>query len=359
MEVVDLNPRAPHARTAIPGADEPSEPSCAMIVASGGSGSKRLLRILDQNAKTHCRNEPYNLANSPFRQLRTFPRAWVVTRDDEKVLEAQWDAAVRWTAVRMGARDCLPPPPKEHLYSLARRLGLLRAVSSRTIRKQMGFFMPGLSEEEWLLPRWLGDRTRIDQSLLVMKFNQSPGFGKWILANRKDVKVLQLVRHPAARFNSWRIRHLSRVDSELVRQRNAARLRAIRDADESWARRFGEIDQLSAEESELLFWVYETETIYRAGKGQPQYELTLDEQVVEDPMVVAKRLYRSLGLSWSGRTEEWVRAKAPHWRERATPWRDLLPARSVESVEKILDGSELRQLWDHDQLVSRIDYDWT
>ena len=333
-------------------------PSYAIVMANGGSGSKRLLRILDQSANTHCRGEPYNLASSPFRQLRTFPRGWVVTTDDERLLEAQWDQAARWTAVRMGARDCLPPPPKEHHYSLARRLGLLRAVSSETLRKQVSLIMPGLSEDEWLLPRWIGARTRINQSLLVMKFNQSPGLGKWILANRKDVKVLHLVRHPAARLSSWRIRHLSKGDSELVRQRNAARLRAIRDLDQSWAHRFGEIDQLSVEESELLFWVYETETIYGAGNGRKQYELTLDEQVVEEPMTVAKSLYRSLGLDWSLRTEEWVRAKARHWRERATPWRDLLPARSVESVERILDASEVREWWDHDQVVSGIDYDW-
>ena len=330
-----------------------------MIMANGGSGSKRFLRILDQSPQTHCRGEPYNLSSSPFAEIRTFPLSWVVTDDDENMLEARWDDAVRWSAVRMGDRDRLPPPPKEHLHPLARRLGLLRAVSSRTIRTNMGRVLRGFSKDEWLLPRWLGDRDRVERALLIMKFNQAPGIGKWILANRRDVKILHLVRHPAARLASWRVRHLSKNDPELVRQRNAARLEAIRSLDESWAPRFGDIDGLSVEESELFYWLFESETLYGAGKDEPQYLLTTDEQVIDDPVSVAERLYETLGLGWPAQAAEWVRGKAPHWQDRTAPWRELLPSSSIETVEKILDASVIKEWWAPDQVVSRIDYDWS
>ena len=190
-------------------------------------------------------------------------------------------------------------------------------------------------------------------------------------ARTPDRSVTDAAEHPRARLRGFRCPATvpghewsgsadpRPCDQELVRQRNAARLRTIRDLDESWAPRFGDIDRLSVEESELFYWLFELETLYGAGKDEPQYLLTTDEQVIADPMSVAERLYQTLGLDWPAQTEDWVRGKTPHWKDRTAPWRELLPPSSIETVEKLLNASVIRDWWAPDQVVSRIDYDWS
>jgi len=329
-----------------------------LVAGSGGSGSKRLLRIFDQSTKTHCRNEPYNNLGSPFAQLRSSPRAWVLAPDDLALLDREWDAAVRWTAARMGDRDTLPPPPKGHFLELGTRLGLLRLLSSRTARRLTRVVPSGGLREEWRVPRFIARRGALERSLLVMKFNQAPALMRWVLQRRPRVKIIHLVRHPAGYLASWQTRLLSRADREAVTLANRERLRVIAAARPEWAATFGPLEERSAEELELLFWLYDTRSICEAGSGKAQYELVLDEDISIGGFDVAKRLYASCGLEWEEGIETWLADSAANWRARTLPWRGLLKPAEVAIIEELLGKRDFEGWWSPDQLVSRIDYHW-
>ena len=329
---------------------------CALIFGYGKSGTKRLLRVFDFSSKTHCHNEPYNLAGSPGQRLRTLPRGYIIRPEDETVMAAEWDSAVAWCSQRMGDRDNLPPPPKDHYYALARHFGASDLLASRTARRITGFFVPALRRDEWLLPRWVGNRAALTRALTVLKINQSPGFAVWVLQNRLRQKAVHIVRHPAAVLHSWTMRLLQLNKNDSVREDNINRLRFIAKADASWARRFHEPDEMSVEEAEMWFWCYVTETTHHAGKGLKAYHLVLDEQLLAEPIDVARAIYRECDLEWEAAVEKALLSNAREWRECVAPWRDLIAREQVEMIEKILDNSPLKEFWVEDQLVSNIEY---
>jgi hypothetical protein len=329
-----------------------------MIVGNGGSGTKRLLRIFDQSRQTHCRNEPYNNRQSPFEHLRTVPRGWILRPDDLALMEESWDAAVEWTRERMGDRDWMPSPSKDHFHPTAERFGLPPLLSSRRIRSVLRLIAPALRREEWLLPRWAGNRAALRRALLVMKFNQSPGFARWVLLKRSRVKVIHIVRHPAACLHSWRKRHLAERSHKEVEQNNLRRLEAVAEFDPSWAPRLGDLRRLSAEESELLFWLYGTLTTHAAGLGRDPYERVLDEEIALHPVATARRLYAACGLTWTDHVEAWLEERAENWRSRTHPWQHHVSSRDHPLIERLLADGELRTWWKTDQSVSDIDYTW-
>jgi hypothetical protein len=341
-------------------ASDPGPPwDYVLIVGSGGSGSKRLLRIFDHSPETHCRNEPYNNQGSPFALLRSSPRAWALAPGDPAVLEREWDPAVAWTAARTGDRDARPTPPKHHFRPLGARLGLLRLLSSRRLRRIAAAISSDGQSDEWRTPRLFVRGEGLESSLLVMKFNQAPSLARWVLERRPRVKVIHLVRHPAAYLASWRARVLPRCDPGVMITANRDRLRAIADRDESWAARFGPVDGLSAEALELLFWLYDTVSIREAGVARPQYERVFDEDVAITPVAVAKRLYAACGLPWREPVERWLNDRAENWRSGTVSWQEMLSPAEVRVVESLLERSELQGWWRSDQSVSRTDYLWS
>ncbi len=348
--------RKDSARALCQGATRDSD--CVLVSGFGKSGSKRLLRILDLSPTTHCRNEPYNLCNSPFRRLCSFPRGWVVLPDDEQIMGEWWDEAVRWTIERAGERDHLPPPSKDHFYPAARRLGLVRLLSSRKARKALGIVAPSLRKDEWLFPRWIANKDRLLQSTPVIKVNVAPAMTVWVLKHRPRSRVLHLVRHPAAVLHSWLVRYWAHHDGDEVRLANVRRLETIGEIDPAWGTRFGDVGKLSAGEAELWYWCYVNETIHEAGRGLSQYELVRDEDIARDGLGVARRLYDVCDIRWDETVERTLSEAARGWRQCTTAWRDLLEPCQIESVERILHCSNLDYLWDDGQIVSRIDYTW-
>lgn len=329
-----------------------------LIAGQGKSGTKRLLRLMDLSPQTHCRSEPYNLAGSPFRQLRTGVRAWVLGEEERRMFAAEWNYARDWTRERVGDRDRLPPPPKHHIYSAARRLGLVHLLSSRSVRRYLRTVWPGLSGDEWLLPRSIGRRDALANASLVIKLNQFPSLVQWILEERPSVKVVHIVRHPAGFLRSWWERHYCNHDPDRILQDNQHRLRVIAEREDAWAASFGDIGRMCAAEAELWFWRYATESCHRAGCGSGQYMLVLDEDIASAPVGVARRLYTACGLEWTQYVEASIAVLAEHWRSRMTPWRNLLERGQMEIVQRVLNGSPMEAWWDDQQLVSRTDYRW-
>lgn len=331
----------------------------AIIAGHGGSGTKRLLRLLDQSPLTHCRNEPDRIESSPLSRLKGDEQryGWARTNASEQRLAEGWDQAVAWARQRVGTYDFMVTSRKAHIHPLADALELRRLTASSRARRQLGRVLAELRGEEWRLPVWLGSRAAMHKAMLVMKLNQVPAFSPWILANRPRVRVLHIVRHPAGYFNSWWLRHVAEREPEQVRRANLARLRLIVERLPEWSACFGDFETASLARLELLFWLYANKLTSDAGHGREQYLRVLDEDVVADPLATARRVYESCGCPVPPRAERWLRTASGSWREGARPWRDLIDARFVELVEEILDRSGLAAWWAPDQAVSGIRYD--
>ncbi|UCH52333.1 MAG: hypothetical protein JSW09_06800, partial [Pseudomonadota bacterium] len=121
--------------------------------------------------------------------------------------------------------------------------------------------------------------------------------------------------------------------------------------------RFGDLERLGLEESELLFWLYNVVTTHRAGEGKASYALVLDEDMSADAMRTAKRIFAACGLEWTAQADAWLAERAPNWRASTTPWRELVPAELHGLIEGLV-CDELAGWWSEDQAVSGINYTW-
>lgn len=313
-----------------------------LIVGHGRSGTNWLLDLFDLSPRTHCRNEPYGIDSSPFAQLpsRHF------RKQEQPELETMWDEAVRFTAFRMGERDHSVRARKEHLHDTSLRLHLPELLGRRKVRRMLGLAFRSLRASEWLLPRWLGSRGALAQATPVMKFVQAPGWLVWVLEKRPCAQVAHIVRHPGGFLNSWRKRYLSKHDYQSVLAANRARLRSLAESDNTWAERLAHLQQMSADESELWYWRYSTETIHQAGAKSGRYHLVIYEQLVTDTIGTTRRLYQECGLAWCNGIQKAIRTRASGSASIAAAWRTSLSAADLELVARILKGSRMQNWWE-------------
>jgi hypothetical protein len=308
-----------------------------LLTGQGRSGTNWLVDILDLSPRTHCRNEPA-LEGSALSRL---PNGWPQNRD----LEALWDQAVADTARSMGMRDHLLQVRKAYFRPGVQALGLVRIVQSYRCRRVLGHLVPAWHTNEWPIPRWLASERDLARALHVFKINQKPGWITWVLKNRPEARVLHIVRHPGGFFNSYAKRWLALADAEQVLRDNRARLEMVAASDPAWAERFGDIASLSLVEAELWFWRYAAESIHAAGQNSSQYQLIVYEDLVRDPLGVARAAYDGCGLPWTATIEQTIQRMAQESEAIATAWRKKLKGEHREMVERILEDSPLREWW--------------
>jgi hypothetical protein len=313
-----------------------------LIVGHGRSGTNWLLRVLDLAPTTHCRNEPNEIRGAPLAGL---PSAWIC-KAEQPLLAKRWDEAVQWAAQRYGKRDHRLRAPKEHVFELSRRLGLSGVVERPRLRSLMSKLSPALRRREWVMPWWLGRHGALEQALAVLKIVQAPGWATWVLANRPNVRVLHIVRHPGGFLNSWRRRYLAKRDAESVSDANRARLKLIAEESRDWAERFGDIETMAVEESELWYWLYACEQIHRAGHGSPMYHLVVYEEMADEPVRVARGVFEACGLPWTQELEEAVRGDSGESRGIAEAWRGKIGLADAKIIDRVLEGSAISHFWD-------------
>lgn len=246
--------------------------------------------------------------------------------------------------------------PKTFHRDYADRLGLLRAISNRHIRRVLRRIVPSMRKPEWVPPTWLVDLAAMRSSLTVIKINQSPAFARWVLRQRPDQKVLHIVRHPAAYLRSWKSRYLETLDTESVRSANIERLRLVAVAEPEWGERFGDLERLSADESELWFWLYSAESIHLAGGKSQSYRRVLDEEVAMNALSASRSLYSFWGLEWTSTVEQRVADRAAAWAADTARWTDIVSADQAETVRRVVANSEVWSWWADDQMVSGFEY---
>lgn len=335
--------------------DNHNAPPYVLIAGRGRSGTNFLLSLLDHSPSTHARNEPNKLPDSALARL---PGGWVVGQAED-ALNERWDAAVHTTAMSMGERDHRADAPKKHLHNVARNIGIYRLIDSPKARSVLRTFMPSLRGHEWPVPSILANRAALREALPVLKLNQAPGWFHWILHNRPQARVIHIVRHPGGFLNSWTNRWLNTHDAARVHADNLARLKTIAVGSPVWGERFGDIDAMSVEESELWFWRYTNEVIHEAGKGRDNYLLVNYDELSSQPMDLARRVYLFCGLPWTDAIEQRVRATSKESESIATAWRDKLSDEQIALVMRFLKESPIGQWWSEAELQSMNNKDGT
>lgn len=317
-------------------------PEYILIAGHGRSGTNWLLELLDQSPRTHGRNEPDELLGSPFESL---PSPWAMGEVPED-FALRWARAVRWAARRIGERDQRPVVDKLHFHRFSRRLGLVRINDSPRARRWLRLAWQALNSPEWLLPIWLGSRERLAQALPVLKCTQIPAWARWVVENDPTAMVLHIVRHPGGFLNSWRNRYVSAHEQAEVLAANKRRLHLVADVDPPWGERFGDVDAMGLDESELWFWRYAAETTHAAGVGRERYRLILFERLARQAPPIAEAVYRESGLTWSDELARRVASRAADSVNISHQWQKKLNEEQVALIHRVLEGSLMNAWWD-------------
>jgi hypothetical protein len=320
---------------------------CALLIGQGRSGTNFLLSLFDQSPLTHCRNEPDQLDRSSLAALAEF-RFFV---DDDLKLEGKFDRAFREAALCIGPRDHVAAHPKAWLRPSTQRAGFFLLRQRYRAVERLWRRRKPMDGREVRFPRWMIDPLRLERSLHVFKLNAAVGLGTWALRHRREMRLIQIVRHPAGFLKSWLRRWVKGEGGQDRGQgtrdlwRDEDRLRELARRDPAWQRTLGDVDAMSRTEGELWWWRYVNETLWREGCERESYRLVLYEDLAARPVELARELFETCGLHWDDELSARAGrlAKEPHKDPRA--WRDELDEPTVEIVERVLAGSPMAGWW--------------
>jgi len=312
-----------------------------MISAHGRSGTNWLLEVLDLSAHTYCRNEPNELKDSLLNGLGS---EWVI-ENDGALLNDMWDKAMSKTAISIGTRDHKIIRDKDFLRAFPRSLGVYRLARSSRMRRLINKIEPTASCHEWLASPLVFKRNQMHEALTVIKINQAPGWACWLLENRKHAGILHIVRHPAGMLNSWRKRYLNKNVYEKVQAESRDRLNKIARLAPEWRDKFGDIDNMSAEESELWFWRYSTESVHLVGQSNERYHLVLFDDLAGNPDKVAREVYKFCGLDYTTDICNQVRRLSENSQSIASSWKKTISDQDRQKIERVCSGSPVTEWW--------------
>ena len=320
-----------------------------LIAGHGRSGTNWLLEMFDLSARTFCRNEPYGIDVSPLAALE---HDRFVKRHDQGALDRDWDEAVQWTATHMGERDRVITMPKDHMWPLARTLGVYRMVRGPKYRAALSTVLRHLRGGEWPITRLVFNHRRFEHTLALLNRVTAPGVADYVLHHRPSVAVYHIMRHPGGFLNSWASRYLAKRDTEAVNRLNQARLHDVVREHPHWAERFGDIDAMGVHESELWYWCYACETIHAAGRDKAHYMPIVYEDLASNAAQVIERCYSFCGLPWTDAIRAQVERAAQTSETIAANWRSRLNDEHIALVERVLESSGLKSLWTPEGMAS-------
>ncbi len=315
-------------------------PSAVLIVGHGRSGTNWLLSLLDRSPRTHCRDEPNEIADGAMRVL---PDPTIVREADFVALDACFDEVLTKVAHSMGERDQRGTPPKVFLNEPLRRLGWFDLLKHRRVRRILSMCFPSLRAGEWMLSPPLLTRSNLDRMLPVLKLVQVPAWSVFCLRRRPNIQIVHILRHPGGFLRSWRSRYVAPRDPAAIARANIERLEAVCEASPAWSKYMGDPHAMSIDESELWYWRYASEAILDAGEASPRHHLVVYERLCIDPGKETARLYDVCGLDCNG--DILAHASASARPTRIGAWRNELSPDQVDAVERVLDGSRLAGYW--------------
>ncbi len=329
-------------------------PNYGLIVGDGRSGSNWLLTMLNTSPVTHCRNEPQDIATSPYNNLPTY--ADFVK--DPAAFGPLWDAFARWTASHIGERDLRIESHKDHIHRLALKSGLAQVLARPKLRRGLRMLAPAYRTGEWPLPRWMGSRNRLASAYAIFKINGMRAWMvRWVAENRPDVPILHIIRHPGGQLNSGINRFFSKLDAKTRAQERLLYQGAVGDVLADMPKLAAAVPDpahLDLNEAVAWFWRVNNEAIWRVGQTAPRYKLVIYEQLAADPVRGARDIYEFLGLPFGPAIEARVgasagRAAAGDWAGTPAPvvhgWKQKLAPAEQALAATVLDGSPLARFW--------------
>ncbi|MDV2998788.1 MAG: hypothetical protein N5P05_000394 [Chroococcopsis gigantea SAG 12.99] len=313
----------------------------ALIAGQGRSGTNWLLDLLDISPLTRCRNEPDKLPDCALSKL---PPPTVCQNFDD-TFGKQWDEAIQATALRMGERDRIGTSPKVYLSETARQILGEKVLAKKQARKFISLLIPELGNSEWTVPQWYVDKSKFQEAFPIFKLNQIPAWANWTVENRPNALVIHIVRHPGGFLNSWKSRYLKKNKLEDVKEANEKRLKEIAKVDTEWAKKFGDIDAMTVEESELWYWCYTNEMIYCGGQGRPNYLSIIYENLVAEPLSITQLLYDKCNLPLTEEIKKVILENSSSSKEIAETWYKKLLPEERELVERFQSNNIMGQWW--------------
>ncbi|WP_353259306.1 sulfotransferase [Prochlorothrix hollandica] len=340
-----------------PPVQTPTPGSYALVVGNGRSGTNWLLSMLAASPQTHCRNEPHDIASSPFHRL---PSASEI-RQDPDLMADRWRQFVLWTTTHMGERDHRITAPKTYVHPLSQKLGVAYFPVRPKIRRALMLVLPALRQAEWLMPWWIGSQSRLGQATGVLKINDLRAWiVRWVLETQPQVPVLHIVRHPGGQLQSGMSRFFSGLTAaqrESETQLYRGILKTAIQVDPHWREVLGDeshLDRLDLMEAVAWFWRYNNEEIYTLGQQYPNYHLVVYEQLALAPLDYARQVYDACGLAYTPAVEAHINAgtRQSVWgklsqssAEVAQSWKKKLSLEYQALAQQVLEGSVMAPWW--------------
>ena len=316
-----------------------------VISGQGRSGTKWIAKLFDLSPKTHIRNQPNEISNTP---LDSLPYREIDPGNDIEELDTKWDDAIEHSSNHIGWREIPIVVKKDHMHQWCWKLGFYRMMRGPKYRKILGLLMPELRNEEWRYPWWLGNKDKFSQSIAVMKIVQPPGWTAFVLRHRKNIFVSHIIRHPGGFINSWLNRYVSETDINSVHKANISRLKQVASSSSHWHELLGDIDSMDTYEAELWYWRYSNETIITAGKeNQDNFQVVVFEDLAADPLPIAKDFYDKAGLEFTDEIQSLILSENKNSGSIAGMWKNKLNDKQIELVESFLEKSFLGEYWDY------------
>ena len=327
--------------------------SYGLVLGQGRSGTNWIMDCLDASRITFCRNEPDECIPSFFDQLTN---SWRIGADGAAIAN-QWDELVGKTITHMGERDHRLDNPKVYVNSLSQAVGVAQLSARLHLRFAVNRAFPNWSTGEWKMQPWIGDLNHPD-IFAVIKLVQSYNWATWVLENRPEVPVVQIVRHPGGRHESFLRRYIARADAEQTRLAKIEQLRELMTED-GLGERIGNVDELSLAQAETWFGVYQMEVFEQRAQRSPKYLRVVYEDMVADPGRVIERIFDHFGLTLDHETRTVIDnlrgtsvfgAVNPDINAQTQGWRDRLSEGTISEIEEILATSTIQSWWPVDEI---------
>lgn len=328
-----------------------------LVLGQGRSGTNWVLDVLDASPRTFCRNEP-DLCVPSF--MDPLPNNWRIGADGAR-LAKWWDAVAEQTATHMGEMDHRLDHPKDFVLPISQRLGIAQLSARPRIRRLASRVLWSWADGEWKMPRWVGSLDGVD-SVALFKLVQGYNWATWVLDNRPHVPVVQVVRHPGGRHESFLRRYIDRADPQEALREKIDQLRLLA-GDAAFAERMGPVDELTLEEAETWFGVYQMELIEHRAANLTQYLRLRYEDLVTEPEATIAQLYNHFGLALTDDVRNRIEtaknrsvfgAVNNDTDERANGWRERLDPEVKERIEAILATSSIASWWDDETYEEQV-----
>lgn len=327
-----------------------------LVLGQGRSGTNWVVDNLDISPRTFCRNEPDLCAGSAFSHL---PEPWRI-RAASRQLASLWDQAVEQTSTHMGEFDHRLNNPKMYVRGLSQRTGVAQLSARPKARRALSTVVRSWRQGEWPMPPWVGTLDN-EQIFSVFKLVQTYNWAAWVLENRPSVPVVHVVRHPGGRHDSFLRRYVAFEDAEKIRRNKIDQLRVLA-AEGDLGARMGSIDDLTLEEAETWFGIYQMEVLENVAAANPRYLRVLYEDMVFDPADTIESIYAHFGLPVTPdvqrRIEEQRTASvfggvSGDAADQAYGWRDRLDSEVTTRIENIVERSAIAPWWTEGDSAAR------